>query len=102
MEEVIAVRIPGQVRFRKTGVLAFPHIRGIRVAPDGTLWGRHYSRRIVDGKCQAKSGIVVLQSDDNGHTWHMRGEIPYQPDQQATARHSPLGSDDDLALCEPL
>ena len=83
VEESIAVSMPGQLRFATEGVLAFPRMRSIRVAPDGTLWGRHNERRIVDGKAQAQTGVILLQSDDHGHTWHMQGEMLYEPDQQA-------------------
>lgn len=72
----------GQLRYSTEGVLAFPRMRCLRVAPDGTLWGRHYERRIVDGEPQTHDGVIVLQSDDHGYTWHMTGEMPYQPDQQ--------------------
>ena len=87
VEEPIAVDIPGQVRFATEGVLAYPRMRGVRVAPDGTLWGRHHERRIVGGEVLGQPEIVVLQSDDDGHTWHVQGDIPFQADHQTGDPH---------------
>jgi hypothetical protein len=80
-EEVPKVRMQGEIRWTSRGVFAFPTFRGMRLAPDGSIWGKaHTCLRIVDGKIPRHMHILLLRSVDNGYTFKLHGEIPYKPD----------------------
>jgi len=84
VEEAATVRIPGEIRGATEGVLVFPWIYRMRLAPDGSIWGLNHGSRIVDGEWQGdKCWILVLRSSDYGRTWVLHSEIPYQPDKAA-------------------
>ncbi len=80
LEEHAEVRIPGAIRTLYMGVLTFPWLQRIVPAPDGSLWGVDYGKRLVHGHVQQQLAARFLRSTDAGHTWDFLGEIPYQPD----------------------
>ncbi|MBN1348144.1 exo-alpha-sialidase [candidate division KSB1 bacterium] len=77
--ETAQVNIPGEVCWSIENVFARSYFRRIRQAPDGSLWGVHYARRIVNGKLRPHLAAAFLRSPDNGHTFEWISEIPYQP-----------------------
>ncbi|MFH1571497.1 MAG: sialidase family protein [Gemmatimonadota bacterium] len=83
IEEQAEVRVPGAVRAIYMGVLTFPWMQRIAVAPDGSLWGINHGKRLVDGRAQERHGAMFVRSTDGGWTWDLLGEIPYQPDPDA-------------------
>jgi hypothetical protein len=90
VEETAQINIPGEVRWVTSersdgtgGVLVFPWIHRIKIGPDGSLWGYGHSLRVVDGTLQKKTVVQFLHSRDNGRTWDLLNEIPYQPDPSA-------------------
>lgn len=83
IEETADVNMPGAVRGVTSGVLTFPWIHRIKIAPDGTLWGISHSRRVVDGVLQKYTAVCIIRSLDNGRTWNLLSEIAYQPDKKA-------------------
>jgi len=83
VEETAKVNIPGEIRNATNGVLTFPWIHRIKLAPDGALWGFGHSMRMVDGELQKKLVVQFLRSEDSGRTWNLLNEIPYQPDKNA-------------------
>ncbi len=82
MEETAEVNVLGAVHAARSGVLAFPWIQRIRIAPDGTLWGSGHTS-VIGGALQRQSGVYFLRSMDSGHTWNLLSEISYQPDKKA-------------------
>ena len=82
IEETAEVNIPGAVCAVTSGVLTFPWIQRIRIAPDGTLWGSGHTS-VIGGALQRQSGVYFLRSMDSGHTWNLLSEISYQPDKKA-------------------
>lgn len=74
VEEDAAVRLPGELRRVAEGVLVFPWFYGLRVAPDGSLWGILYDRREQCNTIYAWHPIF-LRSTDSGHTWELLSEI---------------------------
>jgi hypothetical protein len=83
VEETADVRIPGAVRGVTSGVLVFPFIQRIKIAPDDALWGFGHSLRVVDGALSKQLFVQFLHSKDHGRTWDLLSEIPYQPDKRA-------------------
>lgn len=81
VEETAAVHIPGAVRTVAEDVLVFPWLYQdrLRVARDGSLWATLHAKRMVGGKLQEKHRVLFLRSTDEGHTWDLQSEIPYQP-----------------------
>ena len=78
-EEVPEVRMQGEIRWASRGVFTFPTFRGMRLAPDGSIWGKaHTCLHIVDGKIPRYTHILLLRSVDNGYTFDLHSEIPYQ------------------------
>ncbi|MFA7185551.1 MAG: sialidase family protein, partial [Victivallales bacterium] len=84
----IEVNIDGQVCSLANGCLPFPMIgwgsRGIITSDGGILFG-NYSKRLVEGRLREDYACVFLSSSDDGHTWELLSEIPYEPDR----RHDP-------------
>jgi hypothetical protein len=80
VEEQAVVNLPGQVRGVIDGVLSFPWFHQIFVAPDGAIWAVNHSKRILNGKYQQQSSMLVLRSADQGKVWDLWDEIPYAPD----------------------
>ncbi|MFH1567444.1 MAG: sialidase family protein [Gemmatimonadota bacterium] len=83
VEETAAVNLPGALRAVYMGVLTFPWMQRLAVAPDGSLWGIGHGKRLVDGRIPEQHGAQFLRSVDGGRTWDLLGEIPYQPEAQA-------------------
>lgn len=85
VEETAKVNIPGAVRAETGGVLVLPWIERIKIAPDGTLWGVGFPPpvRVVNGTLQKHNAVPFLHSTDQGRTWDLLSEIPYQPDANA-------------------
>jgi len=83
--ETAEMRIPGQILFSSVqeGVLRRKHMDRMKYAPDGSIWGIRYDKRLVDGKVRAKYHVMILRSVDAGHTWDLYSEIPYQGDSEA-------------------
>ena len=87
VEESATVRIPGEIRGATEGLLVFPWVFRWRLAPDGSIWGLQHGSRIVDGQWPGdKCWILVLRSTDDGRTWDLHSEIPYQPDKAADSK----------------
>jgi hypothetical protein len=81
VEETAEVHIPNDIRVVTGGVLVFPWIHRIKIAPDGGLWGIGFTLRVVNRVMQKQLSVYFLRSVDAGHTWNLLAEIPYQPDQ---------------------
>ncbi|MBI3942532.1 MAG: exo-alpha-sialidase [Chloroflexi bacterium] len=81
-EEHPPVNIPGAVRYATEGVFVFPwfYQERMKVVPDGSIWLAEYLKHRIDGKVQAKIPASFLRSTDNGYSWYLHSEIPYQPD----------------------
>jgi hypothetical protein len=82
----VEVNISGEIRSMKNGVLPFPCLcngaqAGI-VFKDGSLLFAQYNTRLVKGKLREDYASVFLTTTDQGHTWQLKSEIPYQPDKQ--------------------
>jgi hypothetical protein len=87
VEETATVRIPGEVQWAAEGVLCFPWMWRMRVAPDGTLWGPYYGPpRPTRGGPADKWQVQILRSLDHGRSWDTVSEIFYQPDPDADPR----------------
>jgi len=82
-EETPDVNLPGEVRSTVHGVMPLPWFHHLALAPDGALWGVNYTRRIVDGKYQERTPVLILRSADMGKTWNLWSEILYAPDRNA-------------------
>lgn len=80
VEESAAVSIPGEVRTIYMGVLTFPWMHRITQAPDGSLWGVIYSKRLQDSAIAQYYEAIFLRSVDHGRTWALRSNITYLPD----------------------
>ena len=83
IEETAKVNIPGTLRNVNGGVLVFPWLHRIALAPDESLWGIGHSRRQVDRKLQPQLVVLFVRSTDHGHTWDLLSEIDYQPHKKA-------------------
>ena len=83
-EELAKVNFPGKLRYATEGVFTFPILYQDRmhVAPDGSILAAIYESRMVDGKVDPKWRVMFLRSADQGKTWSLHGEIPFQPDKQ--------------------
>lgn len=86
VEETATVRIPGEIRIVREGVYpfwpSFAHGHA-QIAPDGSIWDVIHFRRIVDGKVQPASNVLILRSVDAGYNWDVLSEILYQGDSEA-------------------
>ena len=83
VEETATVHFPGEVRWAGDGMLTFPWVWRLRLAPDGVLWGLNYGF-YAPGKVLAdKWHVLLLRSVDHGHTWDLHSVIAYQPDPAA-------------------
>ncbi len=86
IEETATINVPGalrgavQERGKDAAVLPLPWIQRIRPALDGSLWGVGHYLRVVDGVLRTPMAVYFLRSADQGRTWDLIGEIPYQPD----------------------
>jgi hypothetical protein len=85
-EETAHMNIPNEIRFAAEGVLAFPWMWRMRVAPDGSLWGLMYGFAPAKERGAIKGHSQFLHSIDNGHTWTVQSEIAYQGDPAADPR----------------
>lgn len=96
--EYAEIRVPGQVRtaWDYQGVLVLAFMRRMRLAPDGSLFGVTFWKRIVNGKLMEKYAAALLRSTDSGRTWELQGEIPYAPD---IKRHA--GCENNEGFTEP-
>lgn len=85
VRETAEMRIPGQILFtsEQEGVLRRKHMDLIKYAPDGSIWGIRYDKRLVDGKLREKYHVMILRSVDAGRTWDLYSEIPYEGDSKA-------------------
>lgn len=79
-EEIARVNAPNRLLIEAEGVLAYPILWTMRVAPDQSLWGVNYEYRIdpKDHKIQFK--MILYRSEDHGKTWNELSEIPYEGD----------------------
>jgi len=83
--ETAEMRIPGEILFSSVQeqVLRRKHMDRMKHAPDGSIWGIRYDKRLVDDRVREKYHIMILRSTDAGHTWELHSEIPYQGDSKA-------------------
>lgn len=101
VEEQATVHLPGELRAQREGVLVFAAFQEMYVAPDGALWAVNSEFRefgVIDGRSQAKHGVIILRSADNGKTWKLWGEIPYVGDPAA----DPMWADKRIGFTEPV
>ena len=84
VEEDAAVHIRGEIRWASEGVLVFPWMWRMRLAPDGSLWGPFYAppRRSQIGPTTHWQ-VQILRSTDHGRSWDTLSEISYHPDPEA-------------------
>jgi hypothetical protein len=83
VDEQATVRFPGEVRWAGDGMLTFPWVWRLRLAPDGVLWGLNYGLYAPDDVLADKWHVLLLRSADGGHTWNLYSVIGYQPDPRA-------------------
>ncbi len=78
-EEVPGIQMDGEVRWAGSGVFTFPTFRGMRLAPDGSIWAKDHScMHLVDGKIPRHTSVLLFRSTDNGHSFNLHGEIRYR------------------------
>lgn len=89
LQEQAQVQASGRLLIEAEGVLAYPILWRMRVAPDGSLWGINYEYRLSAGEGRARFHVVIYLSDDGGRSWREWSVIPYQPDKE----RDPLAED---------
>src|SRR5262249_36824712 len=86
--ETATVHDSETLRVASEGVLSFFPLWRMKAAPDGTLWAITYEYRIPRGPSKARLECLFYTSDDDGHNWHLRSNIPYPAG--ADISHDPM------------